>query len=362
MKRYSIKLRFLLITFICMFGLLLLVFNQLYYTDRLIDLTQQNKLLLSVSNDLLTLRNLEKDFLLEKNVKSLHRFQQEAEAFAHNIGQLGPIITEHELSADLVTDIQHSFIQYRNGFYQVVSLQTLIGLNEELGEQGAFRDSAHDLERELQQINQPSLQVMLLQLRRHEKDFIMRRKLAYVQQETEQYREFLLALGQNRTGNQGRLIALLNNYHRGFLTLVALTEEMGLEPDQGLQGMFLSQAQKIEAQLYNIDSQLAPIINGEERRVKRLGMWIMLPTALTLLLLLLLSFVSFEKAFSDFIIFFYRCKRVNECIDERKMNFAEFRSLASAANEMVLCQRETEVKLKETLAQLAVLQHQPGKK
>lgn len=357
MKRDSIKLRFLLITFICICGLLLLVFNQIFYTNKLIALTQQNKLLLSVSNDLLLLRNLEKDFLLAKNTQSLHRFKQQAEAFTQNIAQLTPIIVQHQLPTELVTDIQRSFRLYRDGFYQVVKLQSQIGLTENLGEQGAFRDAAHALERELSHSKQPVMQVMLLQLRRHEKDFIMRRKLTYVVQETAQYRVLLAALQQNSTASHSGLIPLLNNYHQGFLSLVALTKQMGLGPDQGLQGAFSLQAKKTEAQLHNIDSQLAPIISGEERRVKQLGRWIMLPTALVLLLLLICSFLSFQKAFSDFIMFFYRCKRVNECIDERKMSFAEFRSLASAANEMVICQRETEVKLKETLGKLAVLQH-----
>jgi methyl-accepting chemotaxis protein len=285
-------------------------------------------------------------------------FKRQADEFVQNIQQLAPIIAGHALGADLASDMLRSFILYRDGFYQVVKLQKQIGLNEDLGEQGAFRDAAHDLERELSHSDKPAMQIMLLQLRRHEKDFIMRRKMQYVHHETKQYQALHLALEQYFGTEQNRLVTLLNNYHSGFLRLVALSEKMGLEQNQGLQGMFLLQAQKVEAQLHNIDSRMTPIIHAEELKVKRLGMLIMLPTALAMLLLLFRSFVSFQQAFSEFIMFFYRCKRVNECIDERKMSFAEFKSLASAANEMVMSQRETEVQLKESLAKLAILQRQ----
>ena len=54
-----------------------------------------------------------------------------------------------------------------------------------------------------------------------------------------------------------------------------------------------------------------------------------------------------------FFTFFYRCKRQYQMIDTRKLGFAELKSLAELANEMVESKRDIEARLASVEAELA---------
>ncbi|UFW43171.1 hypothetical protein [Bradyrhizobium sp. WSM471] len=59
-------------------------------------------------------------------------------------------------------------------FQNVVSAQRNLGFNEDDGFQGKLRKAVHAAEQQLAEANQPSLTILMLMMRRHEKDFILR--------------------------------------------------------------------------------------------------------------------------------------------------------------------------------------------
>ena len=71
----SIKSRLMLITLVCVVGMLMMMFNQLHYTNRLLELHYEKDIVREMSNDLLQLRRHEKDFLLRKNFDYVRRFE-----------------------------------------------------------------------------------------------------------------------------------------------------------------------------------------------------------------------------------------------------------------------------------------------
>jgi len=76
-------------------------------------------------------------------------------------------------------------------------------------------------------------------------------------------------------------------------------------------------------------------------------------TSIVLILVLIKSFATFHRAFANFVMFFYRCKRQYQKIDTRKLGFAEFKSLAELANEMVESRKSIEDRLASVEAELA---------
>lgn len=358
MKTDSIRFRFTLIVLVCLAGLCLLIYSQLYYTNKLISLNQQNALLLKVERDLLHLRRFEKDFLLRKDAFLSLQFNQHANEFQNELRQLIDVIQEHDLDSSLGSNMQIAFDEFRVSFSNVYDTQVQMGLNENTGEHGRFRTRIHALEEQLNALGNPNLQVMLLQLRRHEKDFMQRKKMQYVELEKSQYLELKQRLLTDQQLNSNRLLNLLDDYHKGFLTLVGLYQQIGLNQHTGLLGMLTEQSEALEDHLSLIDSVLSPAIEAQETTVRKHGIVIVGMTALALLALLVRSFMTFQKAFTDFVLFFYRCKRIKQPLDERKMNFIEFKSLAAAANEMIESQRQTEIQLKSTKEQLDKLRDQ----
>ena len=109
----------------------------------------------------------------------------------------------------------------------------------------------------------------------------------------------------------------------------------------------------MEALLKRIDQALQPILEKQQQQVKIYSLTIAGMTSVALLLILVKSFATFHHAFANFVMFFYRCKRQYQKMDPRQLGFAEFKSLAELANEMVESRRDIEHKLAIAEAELA---------
>ncbi|WP_439402593.1 hypothetical protein ACNJYA_09260 [Bradyrhizobium sp. DASA03068] len=68
---------------------------------------------------------------------------------------------------------------YATRFGNVVSAQRNLGFNENDGFQGKLRIAVHAFEERLSQVKQPRLTILMLMMRRHEKDFILRGEERY---------------------------------------------------------------------------------------------------------------------------------------------------------------------------------------
>jgi hypothetical protein len=331
----SIKTRLIIIIAVCLLGMLVLVGNQIYNTDRLINLNSQSKQLLNLSHELLQLRRHEKDFLLRLEPQYVDQFKVRAEGFSHQITQLNPMFAKLGDSDTLFDELSLSFTQYRSQFFSLVTLQTQIGLNENSGFQGRFRQATHRLEEQFQQFNQTDLQVLMLQMRRSEKDFLLRKNLVYVERETLFYQQLSLAITQSNLLNVQQQQTLLDIYQNSFLQLITAYQTIGLDHTLGLQGQFREQAHALESQLTRVNNKLAVLISFAEKKVERISLLIMTITTLVLVTLLIKSYITFQQAFLNFVMFFYRCKREYQHMDSKKLGFSEFKYLATIANEMI---------------------------
>jgi methyl-accepting chemotaxis protein len=63
---------------------------------------------------------------------------------------------------------------YQTRFQNIVAIQRTLGLNENEGLQGKLRAAVHNVEDKLGQFDEPRLTVLMLMMRRHEKDFMLR--------------------------------------------------------------------------------------------------------------------------------------------------------------------------------------------
>lgn len=345
MQLNSIKTRLVLIISICLIGMLILVANQIYNTQRLVKLNSQSKQLLNLSNELLQLRRHEKDFLLRMDASYVVLFEQRTKNFSDKIQQIKPYFDEFAQSQLLFRELHTSFGLYQSQFLDLVRLQSDIGLNENAGYQGKFRHATHILEEELRQLAQPNKQILLLQMRRNEKDFLLRKRLEYVEQEQQYYLQLQSAIQESNPNNKAVLLSLLNEYQQGFMQLVSAHNVMGLNHNAGLQGQFRHQAHELEAQLFSITGKFELLIGEAEYQVERNSLLIMATTSITLIILLIRSYITFQRAFLNFVMFFYRCKREYQHMDSKKLGFSEFKYLATIANEMIDARRDVERKL-----------------
>jgi methyl-accepting chemotaxis protein len=126
-------------------------------------------------------RRAEKDFLL-RNDRS--KVDVEGEIAR---GVTADIETLHEKlravgKLDLARKIEgmsSSLKQYQAHFAAVVAEKLRLGLDEKSGLEGRLRDSVHEIEARVDQLHRPDLLVTMLMMRRHEKDFMLRRTSKY---------------------------------------------------------------------------------------------------------------------------------------------------------------------------------------
>ena len=148
-------------------------------------------------------------------------------------------------------------------------------------------------------------------------------------------------------------------YKEAVGALAIANQTLGLTHNAGLIGRFRRQAHNVEQQLTLIDNALQPIIENQEQKVKIYSISIAVLTSVLLILILVKSFATFHRAFSNFVMFFYRCERQYQRMDPRKLGFAEFKSLAELANEMVESRQAIEERLAVVEAELAQKQRKP---
>lgn len=351
----SIKSRLVLMTLICVIGMALLMGSQHYFTQELVNLNKQRDTLLRLSNDLLQMRRHEKDFLLRFRFDYVSRFQERADAFNGRLSYFTTMIGDYELAENAIGDLASAMEAYQNGFQEVVNLHSDIGLNESEGLRGDLTHIVDALSHSSRFTYDSDAQQELLKTQVAQKAFYITRDLRY----RENFMQSVLALTDTfPSSSDGQIHLLLKDYEAKFMQLSFAIERLGITHNDGLRGQFRQQAHDVESQLNRIDSALQPLIEEQEQQVQTYSLMIALLTSVALVLLLVKSFATFHRAFSNFVMFFYRCKRQYQKIDTRQLGFAEFKSLAELANEMVESRQAIEERLAATEAKLTKLQKQ----
>jgi methyl-accepting chemotaxis protein len=131
--------------------------------------------------ELLEGRRAEKDFLLRNDSKKADSQIAIGKSVAADIDMLhGKIVAAGR--SDLVRQIEAmrtSLEQYQAHFVKVVELKRQLGLDEKSGLEGRLRTSVHDIESRIDQLHESALLTTMLMMRRHEKDFMLRRDAKY---------------------------------------------------------------------------------------------------------------------------------------------------------------------------------------
>ncbi|MBF0439733.1 MAG: methyl-accepting chemotaxis protein, partial [Magnetococcales bacterium] len=85
-------------------------------------------------------------------------------------------------SVHIGEEIKKKSADYLNSFSNVAKNETEKGLDHKSGLQGAFRSSAHTMEKLIDNYNTDAIYLALLQMRRTEKDYLLRKDTKYVEQ------------------------------------------------------------------------------------------------------------------------------------------------------------------------------------
>jgi methyl-accepting chemotaxis protein len=136
-----------------------------------------------VSQQLLEARRAEKDFQLRRDQSYAKRHAELASDIVGNFDRLGSATRAagYATIGEKVAQARAGFERYVNEFAAVERAEVKLGLNETLGLSGSLRAAVHDIETKLKEVDDPRLTSGMLMMRRHEKDFMLRRDQKYVE-------------------------------------------------------------------------------------------------------------------------------------------------------------------------------------
>lgn len=204
---------------------------------------------------LLMLRRHEKDFLARKELQYQQSFNQEIAATQDRLANLA---TDNSIIADYaeqIAQLGNYLQQYNNGFNDLVSLQKTIGLDETSGLYGDLRNAVHQVEEQLGE--HPEVRASMLMLRRHEKDFMLRRDQKYVDRLVSEVRNFKqIAITYLEPEAVSELMPLMDAYETRFLNLVRSEKVKGLSASDGLMLSLRQHSHDMEALFSTISQQL----------------------------------------------------------------------------------------------------------
>jgi methyl-accepting chemotaxis protein len=170
-------------------------------------------------------RRAEKDFLLRSDDEYVKRHEELSKAVRTDFDALKQV-TDAAGQPELLKQVEGlraGFDAYAAHFAALVDARRNLGLNEESGLEGTLRTSVHGIESKLKEFDEPRLLVTMLMMRRHEKDFMLRRKPSYGEDMKKRANEFATALAATTisAAAQADINGKLATYQRDFFAWMA---------------------------------------------------------------------------------------------------------------------------------------------
>jgi methyl-accepting chemotaxis protein len=200
-----------------------------------------------IESDVLELRRNEKDFLARKDLKYLDKFNKKINQIKITLTTLENSFVKNNNGTTEIKQLTKVLIDYSDHFKALVEAQQRIGLNPKDGLYGELRTAVHDVETLLGN-NDYKLLSNILQLRRNEKDFMLRLDEKYLTRWQDNAAIFSDNINESSLSSSLKIQVTksLSAYQSAFENLVSAQKEMGLNSNSGIQGTMRSTVHQVD--------------------------------------------------------------------------------------------------------------------
>jgi methyl-accepting chemotaxis protein len=175
------------------------------------------------------------EFLRKPDEKLIDRHAGIVESALGHISEIENFVEKLEDGDPLkqISALRSGVNLYQTRFHNLVSIQRVLGLNENQGLQGKLNLAVRQIESKLAEFNQPKLSILMLTMRRHEKDFILRGDEKYGDEFSKRRSEFgdALAASDLAAGVQSELSSLMKSYNDSFVAFMVTRSSLNDEVD-----------------------------------------------------------------------------------------------------------------------------------
>lgn len=195
----------------------------------------------------LQLRRDEKDFIARKDLKYIEKFDGNFSTLQADIEQLSIKFSAIDKEVAELAQLTAVLNEYSDYFHQFAAAQQRIGLHPKDGLYGELRSAVHGVEELLQGADYKLLSDML-QLRRNEKDFMLRLDEKYFLRWGTNADDFISHVEESELmpGVKQQVIDNITVYRQGFANLVQAQKTLGFDSASGIQGQMRSAVHKVD--------------------------------------------------------------------------------------------------------------------
>ncbi|MCZ4339232.1 methyl-accepting chemotaxis protein [Shewanella colwelliana] len=239
---------------------------QQYSASTLDDLSHAAQSVIELEKEVLSLRKEEKDFFSRLDLSYLDNHKTNADDVYNLMGGLKSTFNDYNIPTNALDSFDSSVHEYQNIFVEIVNLQREIGLHAKDGLYGTLRGAVHNVETLVKENDQPEMMVAMLQLRRNEKDFMLRRSLSYL----DKFNGNLAVLRQQfdesflSSSVKSELNRSLAAYEKDFKVLISKEQALGLTKDDGKMANLRDSIARAEQGLATLKEQSFNAIHDAE--------------------------------------------------------------------------------------------------
>lgn len=243
------------------------------------DIVKHDIHLLANNNSLdklmLEMRKNEKDFLLREAAnpeffktgqsKYIEKFTLNHEEFTEIIDLIkeDKEVLNNPDNIKRLDEMKILIQEYHDGFLKVADKTKQRGFKD-YGLVGELRDKVHDVESEIEKLpDNQDLMILMLQARRAEKDYFLRKDTKYIEKLSEIVSEFKTVISNSDydEANKANVTMLMDGYNNKFNKVTEVDKEIGLKSTEGLVGEYRAAVHKIEPLNEEIHSDIIKLID-----------------------------------------------------------------------------------------------------
>ncbi|WP_404391047.1 ATP-binding protein [Pseudoalteromonas phenolica] len=202
--------------------------------------SQSDKL---TSQQLLIYKNAFDEFLYLQSAFSLYRskdIERELKKNKNDYTLASMSLKQHieidDVAMLLLNQIQVGVSEFEKNLQEQIKLQRRLGFNEDRGLRGFFRKAVHELQATTEALNDPEFEILILELRRREKDYLLRWDPKYLNLHIQITKQTQKLINTRYATTSSELLAKLNEYIQGFNQYIYHLETQGQHAAQGLKG------------------------------------------------------------------------------------------------------------------------------
>jgi methyl-accepting chemotaxis protein len=193
----------------------------------------------------------EQAFLLTKQLDEAEKVVKASNQFAEQLGSISRLAAGFGLDQTLAQMVALQRIHQQH-FNQLVKASQTIGLDPKSGLYGTLRSAVHKAEKQLYGLDDETALILLLQLRRAEKDFMLRHQLKY----SDKFDQIFIQLLAHLPNKDSPISQALDHYQRDFKALVQAWQYLGLDSDSGLRVKLAKADEALQHNLTLLTGQL----------------------------------------------------------------------------------------------------------